>query len=278
MPLQQGDDVYGRWMREVLRGEGVAAVEPVAAGAAGPADASTLLCFVLVAPGGKHAFCSRYDFGPWPLLTGVRELPPGMERMLQDTQALFINGAPPLLRRCRCSLAAAAAAACLVPQPLPLLPCALLARPTLTCPCPLPPSRIWPGFCFDELSPEAVLSAARTAAAAGAAVFFDPGPRSWTFAEGERQAALAAMLDAADVVCMTEEEAAAVTGLQGAEAQARWVLGRPGARTEWVIIKRGGDGALLATRSGGGAVFTQQALRVDVRDTGAPPGSGGAMQ
>lgn len=51
-----------------------------------------------------------------------------------------------------------------------------------------------------------MLAAARAAAAAGAAVFFDPGPRSWTFAEGERAAALAAMLAASDVVCMTEEE------------------------------------------------------------------------
>lgn len=35
----------------------------------------TLLCFVLVDPHGKHAFCSRYDFGPWPLLAGVSSLP-----------------------------------------------------------------------------------------------------------------------------------------------------------------------------------------------------------
>eukprot|EP00882_Tetradesmus_deserticola_P030447 GHRQ01034191.1.p3 GENE.GHRQ01034191.1~~GHRQ01034191.1.p3 ORF type:complete len:118 (-),score=44.34 GHRQ01034191.1:100-453(-) len=36
----------------------------------------TLLCFVLVDKDGKHAFCSRYDFGPWPLLGGVSTLPP----------------------------------------------------------------------------------------------------------------------------------------------------------------------------------------------------------
>ena len=35
---------------------------------------------------------SRYDFGPWPLLSFVRELPPGVTRVLQDTEALFING------------------------------------------------------------------------------------------------------------------------------------------------------------------------------------------
>ena len=36
----------------------------------------TLLCFVLVDPSSQHAFCSRYDFGPWPLLEGVETLPP----------------------------------------------------------------------------------------------------------------------------------------------------------------------------------------------------------
>ena len=35
----------------------------------------TLLCFVLVAPDAAHSFCSRYDFGPWPLLPGVTSLP-----------------------------------------------------------------------------------------------------------------------------------------------------------------------------------------------------------
>lgn len=78
------------------------------------------------------------------------------------------------------------------------------------------------------------------------------------------------MMDASDVVCMTEDEAEAVTGLRGAEAQAHWVLGRPGARTEWCVVKRGAEGAVLASRSCGAdaPVFRQQALRVDVRDTG----------
>jgi sugar/nucleoside kinase (ribokinase family) len=92
------------------------------------------------------------------------------------------------------------------------------------------------------------------------------GPRSWTFSEGQRKAALEAILDAADVVCMTEEEAEAVTGLAGAEAQARFILGRPGARTEWCVVKRGAEGAVLATRTAG-QVYSQAALRVDVRDT-----------
>ncbi len=36
----------------------------------------TLVCYVLVDPHSKHAFCSRYDFGPWPLLGGMVHLPP----------------------------------------------------------------------------------------------------------------------------------------------------------------------------------------------------------
>jgi hypothetical protein len=36
----------------------------------------TLLFFVLVAPDSAHSFCSRYDFGPWPLLPGVTTMPP----------------------------------------------------------------------------------------------------------------------------------------------------------------------------------------------------------
>jgi hypothetical protein len=33
---------------------------------------ATLVCFVLVQRAtGRHAFCSRYDFGPWPLLPGA---------------------------------------------------------------------------------------------------------------------------------------------------------------------------------------------------------------
>ena len=35
----------------------------------------TLICFVLVDPNSRHAFCSRYDFGPWPLLQGITSLP-----------------------------------------------------------------------------------------------------------------------------------------------------------------------------------------------------------
>ena len=46
----------------------------------------TLLCFVLVGPGSAHAFCSRYDFGPWPLLPGVAALPPAVLQVSLNTR------------------------------------------------------------------------------------------------------------------------------------------------------------------------------------------------
>ncbi|KAJ9524794.1 hypothetical protein QJQ45_024426 [Haematococcus lacustris] len=54
--------------------------------------AQTLVCFVLVDPAGRHAFCSRYDFGPWPLLAGVRLLPPATQQLLQSSRAVFLTG------------------------------------------------------------------------------------------------------------------------------------------------------------------------------------------
>ena len=194
-------------------------IEPVAPGVGG----QTLLCFVLTAPSAQHAFCSSYDFGPWPLLPFAGALPAGAAALLEQTRALFVNG-----------------------------------------------------FVFDELPAAAVVAAARQARAAGAAVFFDPGPRAWTFQEGERRAALGALLDLTDVVLMTADEAAAVTGEGDAEAAARSVLARPGAATRWCVVKRGGDGALLASRgagSGGAAaagpasLVSQAALAVEVQDT-----------
>ncbi len=50
--------------------------QPLAPQAFDEALKETLLCFVLVDDrSAAHAFCSRYDFGPWPLLPGVERLP-----------------------------------------------------------------------------------------------------------------------------------------------------------------------------------------------------------
>lgn len=209
---QLGDDVYGSFLREVMAGEGMSVIEPVLF----PPQqlAQTLLCFVLVGPAGNHAFCSRYDFGPWPLVDGAAAVPASVEQMLQATNAVYLNG-----------------------------------------------------FVFDELEPQLVVAVARMARRAGASVFFDPGPRCWTLLEGNRREALDSILSLSDVVLMTEEEAAAVTGCSNAEEAAYWVLGRADSETDWCIVKRGGDGAVLCSRSACTPLFTAEAYKVDVRDT-----------
>ena len=56
----------------------------------------TLLCFVLVAPNAAHSFCSRYDFGPWPLLPGVTNMLPSAWQVTLNCQHCtqpFMTGA-----------------------------------------------------------------------------------------------------------------------------------------------------------------------------------------
>lgn len=62
----------------------------------GEADAlSTLLCFVLIERHtSRHAFCSRYDFGPWPLLQDVStsQLDQRALAAVQGARAVMLNG------------------------------------------------------------------------------------------------------------------------------------------------------------------------------------------
>ncbi|KAK9830908.1 hypothetical protein WJX81_003466 [Elliptochloris bilobata] len=208
-----GDDVYGRFLRDILQEEGVGHIEALTPGSFAEELRDTLLCFVLIGPASAHAFCSRYDFGPWPLLPGVTALPHAVLQVLRSTHSLLING-----------------------------------------------------FLFDELAPAVIMAAVAEARAAGAAIFFDPGPRSWTLTQGARRAALDALLDATDVVLMTQEEAEAITGLADPEAACRALLQRRGAATQWCCVKLGSRGAVLCTRSPE-ATFRQHALLVDVQDT-----------
>lgn len=45
-----------------------------------------------------------------------------------------------------------------------------------------------------------------------------------------------------------QEEAEAVTGLSDAEEAAALIVNRPGACTEWCVIKLGPEGALIRTK------------------------------
>ena len=46
-----------------------------------------------------------------------------------------------------------------------------------------------------------------------------------------------------------QEEAEAITEISDAEEAAWSILDRPGAATQWCIVKLGGEGALLCTKS-----------------------------
>ena len=61
-------------MLAVLQEEGISC-KPLTPAAFTAEIDQTLLCFVLTARRTvEHAFCSAYDFGPWPLLPNVSEL------------------------------------------------------------------------------------------------------------------------------------------------------------------------------------------------------------
>lgn len=72
----------------MLQAEGITRVEPLAPGAFEKELQHTLLCFVLVDQSAAHAFCSRYDFGPWPLLPGVESLTPSALQVCGTSQLL----------------------------------------------------------------------------------------------------------------------------------------------------------------------------------------------
>eukprot|EP00889_Picochlorum_renovo_P003114 jgi/Picre1/30144/NNA_005513.t1 len=123
------------------------------------------------------------------------------------------------------------------------------------------------GFVFDEIPEELVVQAVHVAHGRGAAVIFDPGPRSWTFKEGVRRHALDTMLDIADIVLMTEEEAGAVIGTEDAKEAVKRLMSRPTRKnTKWVIIKQGERGALLGDAETGD-LYHQEGYSVPVEDT-----------
>lgn len=201
-----GKDQYGKFLIDELAIEGVEHAELIPGddrGMRSSALAETLICFVLSDGAGAHAFCSRYDLGPWPLMRDVSDVSNEAREVLRSCRAVFVNG-----------------------------------------------------FVFDELKPNAVGQALKLARSNGAGIFFDPGPRSFTFVDESnpsRMEALNVALTNSDVVLATEEELAALTGAAlGAppEEYARAIFDYPGSTTEWVVVKLGPAGAMLVTRDG----------------------------
>eukprot|EP00890_Picochlorum_soloecismus_P002189 jgi/Picsp_1/2971/NSC_01195-R1_sugar carbohydrate kinase len=210
-----GRDRFGYFMQDVLSKEGVFLASGIVEEDSEVAKGfDTLVCFVLVdKESGEHSFCSRYDFGPWPLFRSVTTLSESVKSVLSRSKSVFVNG-----------------------------------------------------FVFDEMPESLVVSAARYTQRHGALVLFDPGPRSWTFCEGDRRHALESMLDVADVVLMTEEEAAVVVGTDDAVDAAERLMARPNARAQWVVIKRGSKGAVLGEKATG-KLYHQDGYTVNVKDT-----------
>ena len=266
----------------------------------------TLVCYVLThAESASHAFCSAYDLGPHPLLASASSSSTSSSSSSSSSSSGSSSSpseADDFERRERRNDDGESGAASPSPSPPPppaahpLLPQAALdiLRSTRAV--------FVNGFAFDELPAGTVLAALEAARAAGALVFFDPGPRvaamlsspSSSDALGPRAALLEAALDAADVVLLTEEEAEAATGVRvaglgsdAAAAAARAILrrrrrggGKGGdrrrRRTSAVVVKRGAKGAVAVVLAGGsgseeeGGGGEESELETLVFERGAP--------
>lgn len=212
-----GDDAFGAFLERVLGSENSGICSTMLDDGLFEKQGlqNTLVCYVIVdKETNKHDFCSRYDFGPWPLFDNMTELSAGAEEALRSTSAVFVNG-----------------------------------------------------FVFDEVPEGMVVRAAQLSQSHGAAVLFDPGPRSWSFDDGgARRHALDTMLRIADIVLMTEEEAGAVVGTDDAYEAVRRLMGRKDSNMSWCVVKMGERGALLGDRKTG-QIFLQEGYKVDVEDT-----------
>jgi sugar/nucleoside kinase (ribokinase family) len=77
--------------------------------------------------------------------------------------------------------------------------------------------------------------------------------------------ALKLLLTHSDVLLLTEEEAAMVTGHSDPRKAADSLLTAPGSLVRWVVLKVGKDGCFVATRDG--QVLHHPAMSVAVEDT-----------
>ena len=90
-----GEDEAGAFLSRALAEANVPLrrlASPAAVARAAAAAARTLLCLVFTDGKGGHAFCSRYDLGPWPLLADVQDVDDEAARALAKCKAVFVNG------------------------------------------------------------------------------------------------------------------------------------------------------------------------------------------
>ncbi|GLU03629.1 hypothetical protein SLE2022_208180 [Rubroshorea leprosula] len=210
-----GNEIYGKFLRDVLRDEGIGVVEmseetDFTTGSSGSYE--TLLCWVLVDPLHRHGFCSRFDFSEGPAFSWMSKLSDQVKKAIKQSRIIFCNG-----------------------------------------------------YDFDEFSPNVLVSSVEYAVEVGTSVFFDPGPRGKSLLTGtpQEQKALSHLLRMSDVLLLTSDEAASLTGI-GNPTLAGQELLRRGVQTKWVIVKMGPKGSLLITTS---SVTCAPAFQVKVIDT-----------
>lgn len=121
------------------------------------------------------------------------------------------------------------------------------------------------GYDFDELSPNLLESAIECAVESGTSIFFDPGPRGKSLIAGrpKEQRTIRKLLRMSEVLLLTSEEAASLTGINNPILAGQELLNN-GVCTKWVIVKMGPKGSILITKS---IIMCAPAFKVNIIDT-----------
>ncbi|KAF8401822.1 hypothetical protein HHK36_012768 [Tetracentron sinense] len=92
---QVGNEIYGRFLLDVLHDEGISMVgisEENDAVTSSSASYETLLCWVMVDPLQRHGFCSGADFGKEPGFSWVSTLSGEVHMAIKQSKILFCSG------------------------------------------------------------------------------------------------------------------------------------------------------------------------------------------
>lgn len=88
-----GDEIYGRFLFDVLHDEGIGMVEmDEEKEVVDMRDYETLLCWVLVDPLQRHGFCSRADFSEEPAFSWMSSLSTEAKMAIRGSKIIFCNG------------------------------------------------------------------------------------------------------------------------------------------------------------------------------------------
>ncbi|EPS65496.1 hypothetical protein M569_09279 [Genlisea aurea] len=90
-----GDEIYGHFLLDVLRDEGIVMIEineENDRADTSAMDYETLICWVLVDPLHRHAFCSRADFSEKPAFAWLWSLSAEAKTTIRRSKTVFFNG------------------------------------------------------------------------------------------------------------------------------------------------------------------------------------------